>query len=112
MYYFKEFAKKYDLENQLADCRLYITDDRLVIDNSNYRLSVYGWPDNRVVTMNKISGIHKIRRFGPSGKDKCQAFIMDCLAGMGVDTLEGDWDQEKIKLQLRDSLCDECRTQE
>lgn len=112
MYYFKEFAKKYDLENQLADCQLYITDDTLVIYGVDYRLSVYGWPDNRVVIVNRATGIHTIRRFGPGGKNRCRAFVMDCLAKMGLDTLEGDLEQEKIEPQLRDSLCDECRTQE
>lgn len=111
MYYFKELVSKYNLEKQLPECKIYATDNRLVIDSIDYRLSVYGWPDNRVVTSNKITGTHRIRRFGPNGKEKCRALLMTCLETLGVDTLEADWDMDKIKSILNDCLCDECRRQ-
>lgn len=112
MYYFKEFATKYNLIDQLSDYQFYITDDRLVVDGPDFRLSVYGWPDNRVVTANKVTGVNRIIRFGHNGTWRCTQYVKQCLEALGVDTLEPDWDDAKIHQILRDSLCDECRSQE
>lgn len=109
MYYFKEFVSKYNLKKQLSDCEFYVTDNRLVIDGPDFRLSVYGWPDNRVVTANKVTGVNRIMRFGYNGTQRCTAYVKQCLETLGVDTLEDDWNTEKIHQILRDSLCEECR---
>lgn len=96
MYYFKEFVKKYNLDKQFSESYLYVTDDRLVIDLPNYRLSVHGWPDNRVIAMNKIMGIIVTKRFGHNGTARCRNYVMSQLEIMGTDTLEGDWDTERV----------------
>ena len=112
MYYFNEFVTKFNLRDQLGDCQFYVTDDRLVVDGPDFRLSVYGWPDNRVVTANKVTGVNRIIRFGHNGTRRCTQYVKQCLEALGVDTLGPDWDAVKIHRILRDSLCDECGSQE
>lgn len=109
MYYFEEFAKKYNLEKQLPDFKFVIRDDRMLMDSVDYRLDVYGWPDNRVVVSNKITGLNTIKRFGPKGTESCRSYLMTCLEVLGADMLEGDWDQEEIDRLVSESLCEDCK---
>lgn len=85
MYHFNEFAKKVNLVDQLPGCDVIVRCDRILIDAPDFRLDVYGWPDNRVVFANKMTGQNTIKRFGHSGSDKCRKFYLECLESIGVD---------------------------
>lgn len=85
MYHFKEFAKKLNLVDQLPGYSVTVRCDRILIDGADYRLDVYGWPDNRVVFSDKLTGQHTIKRFGHNGAEKCRKFYYDCLESIGVD---------------------------
>jgi hypothetical protein len=85
MYHFREFAKKLNLVDQLPGYDIVVRCDRILIDGADYRLDVYGWPDNRVVFANKVTGQNTIKRFGHNGRDKCRKFYLDCLESIGVD---------------------------
>jgi len=85
MYHFKEFAKKINLVDQLPAYNIVVRCDRILIDGDDYRLDVYGWPDNRVVFSDKMTGQNTIKRFGHNGADKCRKFYCDCLELIGVD---------------------------
>lgn len=85
MYHFKEFAKKINLVDQLPGYNIVIRCDRILIDGIDYRLDVYGWPDNRVVFSDKMTGQNTIKHFGHNGKEKCCKFYYDCLESIGVD---------------------------
>lgn len=88
MYYFDEYAKKYNLEKQLEGFDFVIREDRMLIDGIDYRLDTYGWPDNRVVFSDKISGQHVIKRFGANGTEKCQEFLKECLEALGAEIVD------------------------
>ena len=85
MYHFKEFAKKINLVDQLPAYNIVVRCDRILIDGADYRLDVYGWPDNRVVFSDKMTGQNTIKRFGHSGAEKCRKFYYDCLELIGID---------------------------
>lgn len=85
MYHFREFAKKLNLVDQLPGYNITIKCDRILIDGADYRLDVYGWPDNRVVFSDKLTGQNTIKRFGHNGAEKCRKFYYDCLESIGVD---------------------------
>lgn len=85
MYHFREFAKKLNLVDQLSGYNIAVRCDRILIDGADYRLDVYGWPDNRVVFSDKLTGQNTIKRFGHSGAKKCRKFYYECLELIGVD---------------------------
>lgn len=85
MYHFREFAKKLNLVDQLPECNVVVRCDRILIDGTEYRLDFYGWPDNRVVFSDKLTGQNTIKRFGHSGAEKCRKFYYECLESIGVD---------------------------
>ena len=84
MYNFSEFIKKYNIDKQL-DCIVIDTEDILIVDSIDYRITVYGWPDNRVCAEDKITGINKIKRFGPAKTDLCEIYLKSCLKIMGAE---------------------------
>lgn len=88
MYYFDEYAKKHNLEKQLEGFDFVIREDRMFIDGFDYRLDTYGWPDNRVVFSDKISGQHVIKRFGANGTEKCREFLKECLEVLGAEIVD------------------------
>lgn len=85
MYHFKEFAKKVNLVDQLHGCDVIVRCDRILIDTSDFRLDVYGWPDNRVVFANKMTGVNTIKRYGHTGGEKCRETYYEMLESIGVD---------------------------
>lgn len=88
MYYFDEYAKKHNLEKQLEGFDFVIREDRMLIDGIDYRLDTYGWPDNRVVFSDKISGQHTIKRFGANGTENCREFLKVCLEVLGAEIVD------------------------
>jgi hypothetical protein len=85
MFYFKEYVKKYNIDNQLPSDVVFATNSHLMVDGIDYRLCVYGWPYNRVAFANKVTGVNTIKRFGATGRDKCNAFLKLCLEVLGVE---------------------------
>lgn len=85
MYKLKELATKINLVDQLPECDVIVRCDRILIDSPDFRLDLYGWPDNRVVFANKMTGQNTIKRYGHNGADKCSKFYYDCLESIGVD---------------------------
>lgn len=85
MYHLKELAAKINLEDQLPGCNIIVRCDRILIDAPDFRLDLYGWPDNRVVFSDKLTGQNTIKRFGHSGAEKCRKFYYECLESIGVD---------------------------
>lgn len=85
MYNFKEFANKINLVDQLPAYNIVVRCDRILIDGADYRLDVYGWPDNRVLFSDKLTGQNTIKRFGHNAGEKCCKFYLDCLESIGVD---------------------------
>jgi len=85
MRHFKEFAKQINLVDQLPGYIIAVRRDRILIDGPVYRLDVYGWPDNRVVFLDKLFGHSTIKRFGHNSAEKCRKFYYECLESIGVD---------------------------
>ena len=85
MIHFKEFVEKYNIDKQLPCRYLYESDSLLIIEAFDYRICAYGWPDNRVTMANLMTGNNTIKKFGPKGKDKCEAHLKSCLEILGVD---------------------------
>lgn len=85
MYHFKEFAKKINLVDQLPGYNIAVRDDRILIDGIDYRLDVYGWPDNRVVFSDKLMGQNTIKRYGHNSAENCRKFYYECFELIGVD---------------------------
>jgi len=85
MYHLRELAHNLNLPDQLPGCLISVYCDRILIDSIDFRLDLYGWPDNRVVFANKVTGQNTIKRFGHNGRDKCRKFYLDCLESIGVD---------------------------
>ena len=85
MYHLKELAAKINLEDQLPGCNIIVRCDRILIDAHDFRLDLYGWPDNRAVFSDKLTGQNTIKRFGHNGAEKCRKFYYDCLESLGVD---------------------------
>ena len=85
MYHLREFAESLNLPDQLPGCNISVLCDRILIDSIDFRLDLYGWPDNRVVFANKMTGQNTIKRFGHNGRDKCREFYLNCLESIGVD---------------------------
>jgi hypothetical protein len=85
MFFFKDYVKRYNIDNQLPNCTVFATSSYLTIDDIDFRISVYGWPDNRVAVSDKISGVNTIKRFGPKGRYKCETYLKSCLEILGVE---------------------------
>lgn len=85
MFFFKDYVKHYNIDNQLPDYTVFATNSYLMIDGIDFRVSVYGWPDNRVVVSDKVSGVNTIKSFGPKGDTECKAFLKSRLEVLGVD---------------------------
>lgn len=85
MYHLRELAHSLNLHNQLPGCRIIAHCDRILIDSIDFRLDLYGWPDNRVVFANKVTEQNTVKRFGHNGSDKCRKFYLECLESIGVD---------------------------
>lgn len=86
MFYLKDLADTLSLTDQLPNFLVIARDDRILMDSDDYRLDLYGWPDNRVVFADKLTGKNTIKRFGPDDSVKCWDFYIDCLEILGVDT--------------------------
>jgi hypothetical protein len=84
MHNFSEFIRKYNIDNQL-DCSVIATENILIVNTIDYRVTVYGWPDNRVCVEDKITGLNKIKRFGPTKTDKCENYLKSQLKLMGAE---------------------------
>ena len=85
MYHCREFAKKINLVDQLLGYNIAVKSDRILIDGIDYRLDVYGWPDNRIVFSDKLTGQNTIKRYGHNSTEKCRKFYYECLESLGVD---------------------------
>ena len=85
MFYFKEYVKKYNIDNQLSSDVVFATNSYLMVNGIDYRVCAYGWPDNRVTVANKITGVNTIKRFGPHGRDKCESYLRSRLEILGVE---------------------------
>lgn len=85
MFYFKDYVTKYNIDNQLPHSKIIAGYSVLVIDTLDYRITVYGWPDNRVTVANKITGVNTIKRFGPNGRDECESYLKSLLENFGVE---------------------------
>lgn len=92
MFYLRDLAERLSLKDQLPGYAVESRDDRILIDGLDYRLDLYGWPDNRVVFSDKVSGQNKIHRFGPRGIEACRNMYLECLEMLGVD-IEGVWNE-------------------
>lgn len=86
MYHMREFAKKLNLVDQLPGYSISVHCDRILIDGFDFRLDLYGWPDNRVVFSNKMTGMNTIKRYGHAGGEQCRETYLDFLESLGVDT--------------------------
>lgn len=86
MFYLKDLVDTLSLTDQMPGYDIIARDDRILIDGDDYRLDLYGWPDNRVVFADKSSGKNVIKRFGPDDTVKCWDFYIECLETLGVDT--------------------------
>lgn len=86
MYHFRELAKKLNLVDQLPGYSIAVRCDRILIDSLDFRLDVYGWPDNRVVFSDKTTGLNTIKRYGHNGADQCRKTYFEMLNAIGVDT--------------------------
>lgn len=86
MFYLKDLAESLSLKDQMPGYDVEAQDDRILIDGQDYRLDLYGWPNNRVVFSDKMSGQNKIHRFGSRGTEACRNMYFECLEMLGVDT--------------------------
>lgn len=86
MFYLKDLADTLSLVDQLQNFLVIVRDDRIFMDSDDYRLDLYGWPDNRVIFADKLTGKNVIKRFGPDDTVKCWDFYIECLETLGVDT--------------------------
>lgn len=86
MFYLKDLTDTLSLVDQLPNFLVIARDDRILMDSDDYRLDLYGWPDNRVIFADKLTGKNVIKRFGPDDSVKCWDFYIECLETLGVDT--------------------------
>lgn len=86
MFYLKDLVDTLSLVDQLPNFLVIARDDRILMDSDDYRLDLYGWPDNRVLFADKLTGKNVIKRFGPDDSVKCWDFYIECLESLGVDT--------------------------
>lgn len=86
MFYLKDLVDTLSFVDQLPNFSVIARDDRILMDSDDYRLDLYGWPDNRVVFADKLTGKNVIKRFGPDDSVKCWDFYIECLETLGVDT--------------------------
>ena len=86
MFYLKDLVDILSLVDQLPNFSVIARDDRILLDSDDYRLDLYGWPDNRVMFADKLTGKNVIKRFGPDDTVKCWDFYIECLETLGVDT--------------------------
>lgn len=91
MFYLKDLADTLSLVDQLPNFLVIARDDRILMDSDDYRLDLYGWPDNRVIFADKLMGKNVIKRFGPDDSVKCWDFYIECLETLGVDTTALDY---------------------
>lgn len=99
---FKYFVEKYDIDKQLSHYNIIATENSLVVDGQDYRLSVYGWPDNKILGANKITGENFIKCFGPKGKNDCERNLKNYLGVLGVDFLDGKFDLSTFDFEYMD----------
>lgn len=85
MFFFKDYVKQYNIDNQLPDYTVVATDSYLMVDGIDFRVNVYGWPDNRVTVSYKTGGVNTVKRFGPKGYTECKAYLKSWLDALGVD---------------------------
>ena len=109
MHYLKDFVKKYNIEKQLPNYTVIATDSRIFIEGPDYRLVLYGWPDNRVVATNQMTGRHTIKRFGPKGTTRCRDYYLTCLGILGVETLDAEFDSTVFAAAIKSTICSDCR---
>lgn len=86
MFYLKDLADTLSLADQLPNFSVIATDDKILMDSADYRLDLYGWPDNRVIFADKVTGKNVIKRFGPNDTVNCWDFYIECLEDLGIDT--------------------------
>lgn len=86
MFYLKDLADTLSLVDQLPNFLVIARDDRILMDSDDYRLDLYGWPDNRVIFADKLTGKNVIKRFGTDDTVKCWDFYIECLETLGIDT--------------------------
>lgn len=86
MYYLKDLVNQLNIKDQLPDCNVFAIDSAIFIDNQNFRLYLYGWPDNRVMYTDKITGVSKIKRFAYNHTRQCKEYYIEMLNMIGVDT--------------------------
>lgn len=86
MFYLKDMADTLSLVDQLPNFLVIARDDRILMDSDDYRLDLYGWPNNRVIFVDKLMEKNVIKRFGPNDSVKCWDFYIECLESLGVDT--------------------------
>lgn len=86
MIYLKDLADTLSLIDQLPNFLVIARDDRILMDSDDYRLDLYGWPDNRVMFADKLTGKNVIKRFGHDDSANCWNFYIECLETLGVDT--------------------------
>lgn len=84
MHNFSEFIRKYNIDKQF-DCSVIATENILIVNTIDYRVTVYGWPDNRVCVEDKITSLNKIKRFGPTKTDQCENYLKSHLQLMGAE---------------------------
>lgn len=89
MHNFNGFIKKYNIDKQL-DCSVINTENILIVNTIDHRITVYGWPDNRVCVEDKITGINKIKTFGPTKTDQCENYLKSHLKLIGAEFPEED----------------------
>nr|DAS63067.1 MAG TPA: hypothetical protein [Caudoviricetes sp.] len=85
MYHLKELAAKINLEDQLPGCNIIVRCDRILIDAPDFLLDLYGWPNNRVVYQEKLTGLNTIKRYGHNGGKQCRDTYLKWLGLIGVD---------------------------
>lgn len=86
LYYLKDTAELLSLKDQLPGYSVVATDDFIGIDGIDYRISCYGWPNNRITVEDKITGLNSIKSFGPMGAEKAKKHYRETLEWFGVDT--------------------------
>lgn len=85
MYPLREFAESLNLPDQLPGCNIVVRCDRILIDAPDFRLDLYGWPDNRIVYSDKRTGFNTIKRYEHTNGEKCREAYYELLEMIGVD---------------------------
>jgi hypothetical protein len=86
MYQFDRWAEYLQLQKQQPSFTVTVNEHSILMNSQDYRLNVYGWPDNRVTFSDKLSGINWIRRYGPKRGRECSKLWLKTLEELGFDT--------------------------